>query len=129
MTRQNQIPSPDGERTVNALIPLWDMANHQNGNITTDFNLEQDCSECFALQNFSQGDQVSSQLIDFTSNEVRTALDYPPFCLSALLAIRIGTVFRNSTAFDSPASSIFRYLRLSTNICLIPMLADNLELI
>jgi len=27
--------------------------------ITTDFNLEKSCSECYSLRNFSKGDQVS----------------------------------------------------------------------
>ena len=31
MTRQNQIPTPDGSKMTFALIPLWDMCNHCNG--------------------------------------------------------------------------------------------------
>ncbi|RXM96152.1 Histone-lysine N-methyltransferase setd3 [Acipenser ruthenus] len=31
MTRQNQIPTEDGNRVTLALIPLWDMCNHTNG--------------------------------------------------------------------------------------------------
>ena len=31
MTRQNQIPTPDGARATFGLIPLWDMCNHTNG--------------------------------------------------------------------------------------------------
>ncbi|XP_045187101.2 actin-histidine N-methyltransferase-like isoform X2 [Mercenaria mercenaria] len=58
MTRQNQIPTPDGSKMTFALIPLWDMCNHCNGLITTDFNLEKDCSECYSLRSYSKGDQI-----------------------------------------------------------------------
>ncbi|XP_013398256.1 histone-lysine N-methyltransferase setd3 [Lingula anatina] len=58
MTRQNQIPTPDGQQMINALIPFWDMCNHTNGQFTTDYNLEKDCSECFALRNFKEGEQI-----------------------------------------------------------------------
>ncbi|KAL4237444.1 Histone-lysine N-methyltransferase setd3 [Mactra antiquata] len=58
MTRQNQIPTEDGSKMTFALIPLWDMCNHCNGLITTDYNLDKDCSECFALRNFTKGDQI-----------------------------------------------------------------------
>ena len=33
MTRQNQIPSMDGQHMISALIPLWDMCNHTNGQV------------------------------------------------------------------------------------------------
>lgn len=58
MTRQNQIPTQDGSKMTFALIPLWDMCNHCNGLITTDFNLEKDCSQCFSLRNYKKGDQI-----------------------------------------------------------------------
>ncbi|XP_071161470.1 actin-histidine N-methyltransferase-like [Mytilus edulis] len=59
MTRQNQIPTPDGSKITFGLIPMWDMCNHCNGTITTDYNMESDCSDCFALKEFKQGDQIS----------------------------------------------------------------------
>lgn len=34
MTRQNLIPSPDGSRMIHALIPMWDMCNHENGRVS-----------------------------------------------------------------------------------------------
>ena len=34
MTRQNLLPSCDGERQVNALIPLWDLCNHDDGKVS-----------------------------------------------------------------------------------------------
>ncbi|XP_052768808.1 actin-histidine N-methyltransferase-like [Mya arenaria] len=58
MTRQNQIPTSDGSKMTFALIPLWDMCNHCNGLITTDFNLEQNCSECYSLRKYMKGDQI-----------------------------------------------------------------------
>lgn len=59
MTRQNQIPTPDGSKITFGLIPMWDMCNHCNGTITTDYNMESDCSDCFALKEFKQGEQIS----------------------------------------------------------------------
>ncbi|XP_046664621.1 actin-histidine N-methyltransferase [Homalodisca vitripennis] len=58
MTRQNFIPSADGSCMVNALIPLWDMANHSNGKISTDYSLGTDRSECLAWRDFNAGEQV-----------------------------------------------------------------------
>nr|XP_022902024.1 histone-lysine N-methyltransferase setd3 [Onthophagus taurus] len=58
MTRQNTIPSEDGKERVNALIPLWDMCNHTNGSISTDYNPELDRCECLAIKNFKAGDQL-----------------------------------------------------------------------
>ncbi|CAH1159824.1 unnamed protein product [Phaedon cochleariae] len=57
MTRQNTIPSEDGENMINALIPLWDMCNHTNGTISTDYNPELQRSECLALKDFKPGEQ------------------------------------------------------------------------
>lgn len=34
MTRQNFVPSKDSTAMINALIPMWDMANHSNGKVT-----------------------------------------------------------------------------------------------
>lgn len=70
MTRQNLMPSEDGSRMIHALIPMWDMCNHENGPITTDFNLTSNCCECYALRNFKKGDQI------FISYGVRTNSDF-----------------------------------------------------
>ncbi|XP_029051453.2 actin-histidine N-methyltransferase isoform X1 [Osmia bicornis bicornis] len=70
MTRQNLIPSEDGSRMIHSLIPMWDMCNHENGTITTDFNLTSDCCECYALKEFKKGDQI------FISYGVRTNSDF-----------------------------------------------------
>ncbi|XP_041131325.1 actin-histidine N-methyltransferase-like [Polyodon spathula] len=58
MTRQNQIPTEDGNRVTLALIPLWDMCNHTNGLITTGYNLEDDRCECVALQDYKADEQA-----------------------------------------------------------------------
>ncbi|MGH0170465.1 UNVERIFIED_CONTAM: hypothetical protein FKN15_059055 [Acipenser sinensis] len=58
MTRQNQIPTEDGNRVTLALIPLWDMCNHTNGLITTGYNLEDDRCECVALQDYKADEQI-----------------------------------------------------------------------
>ncbi|XP_013139903.1 PREDICTED: histone-lysine N-methyltransferase setd3 [Papilio polytes] len=56
MTRQNNIQLADG--TMTAFIPLWDMCNHEQGKITTEYSEERDRSECFALRNFKAGEQI-----------------------------------------------------------------------
>ncbi|GJQ82303.1 hypothetical protein Trydic_g379 [Trypoxylus dichotomus] len=58
MTRQNFIPSEDSKSQVNALIPLWDMCNHTNGNISTDYNPDLDRCECLAVRKFTAGEQL-----------------------------------------------------------------------
>ncbi|XP_077293295.1 SET domain containing 3 [Arctopsyche grandis] len=59
MTRLNMVPSETiKDSPTTALIPLWDMCNHTNGQITTHFNMEQDRAESFALKNFNSGDQI-----------------------------------------------------------------------
>ncbi|XP_076384775.1 SET domain containing 3 isoform X2 [Megalopta genalis] len=70
MTRQNLIPSEDGSRMIHALIPMWDMCNHVNGRITTDFNATTNCCECYALRNFKKGEQI------FISYGPRTNSDF-----------------------------------------------------
>ncbi|XP_050677459.1 actin-histidine N-methyltransferase [Leptidea sinapis] len=56
MTRQNRIQL--GDKNTTAFIPLWDMCNHENGKITTDFNKELRRGECFALRDFQPGEQI-----------------------------------------------------------------------
>ncbi|XP_075233927.1 SET domain containing 3 [Lycorma delicatula] len=57
MTRQNFVPGV-GSGMVNALIPMWDICNHSNGKLSTDFNLNADRSECMAWRDFNAGEQV-----------------------------------------------------------------------
>jgi histone-lysine N-methyltransferase SETD3 len=58
MTRQNLIPRDNGERE-SVLIPAWDMANHANGPINTQYNDEARQIESFCLKDFSAGEQVT----------------------------------------------------------------------
>jgi len=73
MTRQNRVPAKDAvvagvtdvpsgdEQTsmVNTLIPFWDMANHDHGQVSTDFEPENDVSVCFAQRKFAKGEQLT----------------------------------------------------------------------
>ncbi|RLU19316.1 hypothetical protein DMN91_007873 [Ooceraea biroi] len=70
MTRQNLIPSSDGTRMIHALIPMWDMCNHEDGRVTTDFNATADRCECYALRGFKKGEQI------FISYGPRTNSDF-----------------------------------------------------
>ncbi|CAG4945840.1 unnamed protein product [Parnassius apollo] len=56
MTRQNQIQLAD--TTTTAFIPLWDMCNHEQGKITTDYNKKLNRGECYALRDFKAGEQI-----------------------------------------------------------------------
>jgi len=47
MTRQNLIPSPDGSRMIHALIPMWDMCNHENGRVSHGDNESDADEQCF----------------------------------------------------------------------------------
>lgn len=68
MTRQNFVPGDDqvgglksgkSPALVNAFIPMWDMCNHTNGELTTDYEEENGGrSICHALQPFPQGSQI-----------------------------------------------------------------------
>jgi len=60
MTRQNQVPSSnDMSQMANTLIPFWDMANHDNGELSTDFDDEKDCTLCMAHKDFELGQQFT----------------------------------------------------------------------
>ncbi|CAK1543158.1 unnamed protein product [Leptosia nina] len=56
MTRQNHIQL--SQLTTTAFIPLWDMCNHEQGKISTDFNNERSRGECYALRDFKSGEQI-----------------------------------------------------------------------
>lgn len=59
MTRQNLIPTSKPENPmILALIPYWDMGNHDNAKLTTDYNVEADQSEYYSCRDFSQNEQV-----------------------------------------------------------------------
>eukprot|EP00123_Amoebidium_parasiticum_P017471 comp23864_c1_seq2/m.41791 comp23864_c1_seq2/g.41791 ORF comp23864_c1_seq2/g.41791 comp23864_c1_seq2/m.41791 type:complete len:307 (-) comp23864_c1_seq2:263-1183(-) len=63
MTRQNKVPvSVGGGQAMQwgfALIPVWDFANHTTeGEITTFYSTETQATECYAVRDFKQGEQV-----------------------------------------------------------------------
>lgn len=59
MTRQNLVPQGESLQRESVLIPLWDMANHSNGVINTEYNDVSKQIESFCLQDFKSGDQVT----------------------------------------------------------------------
>lgn len=56
MSRQNYVPV-NGTPQI-CLIPLWDMLNHDEGVMTTFYNQEEQCTQCFAMRNYKKGDQM-----------------------------------------------------------------------
>ncbi|XP_076068321.1 actin-histidine N-methyltransferase-like [Oratosquilla oratoria] len=58
MTRQNLISSKESSGQL-ALIPAWDMANHQQGIYSTDFDDEKRQSVCLAQKDFKAGEQFT----------------------------------------------------------------------
>ncbi|XP_055680235.1 actin-histidine N-methyltransferase [Lutzomyia longipalpis] len=64
MTRQNLVPmdfTDKGETQTQmspTLIPLWDMANHAQGSITTVYNPETECIESSLLRKCQRGEQI-----------------------------------------------------------------------
>ncbi|CAK8690015.1 unnamed protein product [Clavelina lepadiformis] len=65
-TRQNKIPAlkpenaddEDGLSTL-AMIPLWDMFNHDIGPMSTAYNAQTNQLECFAMRDFAKDEQVT----------------------------------------------------------------------
>ena len=59
MTRQNVVPLKEGPGECNALIPFWDMANHDEGQVSTDYDIENHYSICYAQRKFTKGEQLT----------------------------------------------------------------------
>merc|ERR1719150_2531845 len=59
MTRQNLVPGRDSETVVNTLIPFWDLANHDNGELSTDYDPDTPATVCLAHRDFASGDQLT----------------------------------------------------------------------
>lgn len=58
MTRQNLVPCADvGD--VTALVPLWDMCNHSDGKVLTDYDSSASILRCYAMRDFTKGEQVT----------------------------------------------------------------------
>merc|ERR1719336_2193444 len=53
MTRQNLVPGrEETDTSVNTLIPLWDLANHDNGVLSTDYDPSAPATLCLAHKDF-----------------------------------------------------------------------------
>merc|ERR1719189_1677027 len=59
MTRQNLVPGKETSSAINSLIPFWDLANHDNGQLSTDFDPDSPATVCLAQKDFSQGEQFT----------------------------------------------------------------------
>jgi len=59
MTRQNLVPGKETSSAINSLIPFWDLANHDNGQLSTDFDPDTPATVCLAQKDFSQGEQFT----------------------------------------------------------------------
>ncbi|XP_047499015.1 actin-histidine N-methyltransferase-like isoform X1 [Penaeus chinensis] len=58
MTRQNRVPTKGASGQL-ALIPAWDMCNHEQGIYSTDYDEEKNCCVCLAQKDFKKGDQFT----------------------------------------------------------------------
>ena len=60
MTRQNLVPGrEDADTAVNTLIPLWDLANHDNGVLSTDYDPAAPATLCLAHKDFQLGEEFT----------------------------------------------------------------------
>ena len=61
MTRQNRVPLGGTSAAPVfgfALIPLWDMINHEDGRVTSAYDFEAKVTEFNAMRSFSAGEQI-----------------------------------------------------------------------
>jgi histone-lysine N-methyltransferase SETD3 len=58
MTRQNIVPGPE-DTPLHSLIPFWDLANHDHGQLSTDFDPETASTVCLAQRDFTEGEQFT----------------------------------------------------------------------
>nr|XP_027200109.1 histone-lysine N-methyltransferase setd3-like [Dermatophagoides pteronyssinus] len=59
MTRQNSIPSKaDKNQTTFALIPFWDLCNHKEGKMVTDFDPTTDDLVFYSMKDYKKGDEI-----------------------------------------------------------------------
>ena len=56
MTRQNVMPIDADGAPESVLIPLWDMANHSNGHLTTEYVAPYIESRC--VRDFKKNEQI-----------------------------------------------------------------------
>ncbi|VDN97402.1 unnamed protein product [Rodentolepis nana] len=67
MSRNNMIPGNEGE--VLCLIPLWDMINHKQGQLTTDFDPASRSLVFYATESYEKGDEIFMDYGKRTSTE------------------------------------------------------------
>nr|CDS32960.1 SET domain containing protein 3 [Hymenolepis microstoma] len=67
MSRNNMIPENEGE--VLCLIPLWDMINHKQGQMTTDFDPASRSLLFYATESYEKGDEIFMDYGRRTSTE------------------------------------------------------------
>ena len=58
MSRQNKIPSSNGSDSVLALVPLWDLINHEQGPMTSFYASDRNLLVYPAMRNFAEGEEV-----------------------------------------------------------------------
>lgn len=100
MTRGNRIPAATGSGQL-ALIPAWDMANHEQGIYSTDYESEKKQMVCLAHRDFKCGEQVTIFYGQRSNNElflhngfVQTGNEYDS------LSIKLG-VSKNDPLYES----------------------------
>lgn len=129
LTRQNEIPaepsvSPKTNELV--LIPLWDMSNHDVGEMTSFYNFETQSLQCSALRDFQVGEQVfmfygprpNSQLLLYSGFVLpdnphdSLAISLDPACLETLFTTEKQHI---ATQLELPVSQLvlFPHGRLS----------------
>lgn len=83
LTRQNNVPAPGpvpgSYVEVQALVPGWDMMNHETGEMLTAFDLESDCLVYEAMRPFPQGGEVS---MCYGQRQNELFVLYSGFCLA-----------------------------------------------
>jgi len=91
ITRQNRIPISIDSTTAApvfglTLIPLWDMINHADGELTSHHDPEQAATECYAMRDFKAGEQVSGRRAERQRGGVLTymAAAVPERCLATV---------------------------------------------
>jgi len=70
MTRGNRIPAAATGTGQLALIPAWDMANHEQSIYSTDYESEKKQMVCLAHRDFKSGEQVTIFYGQRTNNEL-----------------------------------------------------------
>lgn len=71
MTRQNLVPSEADPTKTNtlALIPLWDMCNHRQGNFCTDFDPSSATLVFYSMADLQAGDEIFNYYGDRTNGD------------------------------------------------------------